>query len=163
MESLKFKAQSAVEFLLTYGWGILIISLAILAVASSPLFSNIFYSKYCYISPGFACSQFIVNSTGNLSIMLTQATGLNVNITQIACSTSVASPLPVSNQWVNVNIPLITGTGKRINFPCFVQDSTSPFKPKIGDLITLGAWLKVSIPGQSSPIVVKAVVSTVVT
>jgi hypothetical protein len=158
----KLKAQSAIEFLLTYGWGILIISLAIIAVASSPLFSNIFYSKYCYISPGFACSQFIVNSTGNLSIMLTQATGLNVNITQIACSTSVASPLPESNQWINVNIPLITGTSKRINFACFVQDSTTAFKPKIGDLVTLGAWLKVSIPGQSS-VIVKAVVSTVVT
>jgi len=157
------KAQSATEFLLTYGWGIVVISLALIAVFSSPLFSNVFYSKYCYISPGFACSQFIVNSTGNLSIMLTQAIGLNVNITQIACSTSAASPLPAPNQWINVNIPLITGTSKRINFPCFVQDSTTPFKPKIGDLVTLGAWLKVSVPGQSSPIIVKAVVSTVVT
>jgi hypothetical protein len=159
----KLKAQSAIEFLLTYGWSILVISLAIIAIASSPLFSNIFYSKYCYISPGFACSQFIVNSTGNLSIMLTQASGLNVNITGIACSTSVASPLPASSQWINVNIPLITGTGKRINFPCFVQNSTTPFKPKIGDLVTMGAWLRVSIPGQTSPVIVKAVVSTVVT
>jgi hypothetical protein len=159
----KLKAQSAIEFLLTYGWSILVISLAIIAIASSPLFSNIFYSKYCYISPGFACSQFIVNSTGNLSIMLTQATGLNVNITGIACSTSVASPLPASSQWINVNIPLITGTGKRINFPCFVQNSTIAFKPKIGDLVTMGAWLRVSIPGQNSPVIVKAVVSTVVT
>jgi hypothetical protein len=159
----KLKAQSAIEFLLTYGWSIVVISLAIIAIASSPLFSNIFYSKYCYISPGFACSQFIVNSTGNLSIMLTQASGLNVNITGIACSTSVASPLPASSQWINVNIPLITGTGKRINFPCFVQNSTTPFKPKIGDLVTMGAWLRVSIPGQNSPVIVKAVVSTVVT
>jgi hypothetical protein len=157
------KAQSATEFLLTYGWGIVVISLALIAIFSSPLFSNIFYSKYCYISPGFACSQFIVNSTGNLSMMITQATGLNVVVTKIACSTSVTSPLPANNQWVSVNIPLITGTSTRIKFPCFVGDTTTSFKPKLGDLVTLGAWLNVTIPGQTSPIIVKAVVSTVVT
>ncbi|MGB9703678.1 MAG: hypothetical protein ACPLXS_03135 [Candidatus Micrarchaeales archaeon] len=163
MEKQKIRAQSAVEFLLTYGWGILIISIAIIAIASSPLFSNPFYSRYCYISPGFGCSQFLINSSGNLSIMVIQATGMNVNITRIACSTFVASPLPSSSQWINVNIPLITGTSKRINFPCFVGSSTTPFKPALGSIATVGAWLSVNVPGQSSPIIVKAIVSTVVT
>jgi hypothetical protein len=81
------RAQTAAEFLVTYGWAILIISVIMVALFASGFFNpNNYASQQCILSSGFACLSYFSGSDGSLLINIQQATSAPVNITAIGCS-----------------------------------------------------------------------------
>jgi len=80
--------QSAMEFLTTYGWAILVI-IIILAML---FYLGIFnpkgkYANTCIFSPGHSCYTFKLGSgTGNIILDFGQATGNSIRVTGISCS-----------------------------------------------------------------------------
>ncbi|MEM0149283.1 MAG: hypothetical protein QXW10_00080 [Candidatus Micrarchaeaceae archaeon] len=113
------KAQSAMEYLMTYGWAILIISIALSALYMMGLFSPSSYiSSTCIFPADFSCLQDFMASNGTLSINVEQATESPIEITAIGCNSNVT----------DANMQLYTGSNAiyipiggnyTFNVPCY--------------------------------------------
>jgi hypothetical protein len=73
------KAQSAMEYLMTYGWAILIIAVVLGALFSLGVFSGAsLIGNACIAGPGFLCNGMALShTTGYLGITIGQSTGTN--------------------------------------------------------------------------------------
>ena len=76
--NMKLKAQSAMEYLITYGWAILIITLIVGALFTLGVLTNPIGSSVCVAGSGYYCSGLAYShSTGNLAVTIGQSTGVN--------------------------------------------------------------------------------------
>ncbi|MDE1762093.1 MAG: hypothetical protein KGH59_01550 [Candidatus Micrarchaeota archaeon] len=97
-----FKLQSAMEYLMTYGWAILIIAVVLGALFSLGIFSSgSLLGTACVAGPGFFCQSPVLAgpgaTAGNLSMTLGQSTGstfYNVGLGCAATSTTNGLPNP---------------------------------------------------------------------
>ncbi|MCX8202442.1 MAG: hypothetical protein N3G74_01395 [Candidatus Micrarchaeota archaeon] len=84
--SLTIKGQAATEFLVTYGWAILLV-LVIMAILYSSIFKPEFYvAERCDIGPGITCDNFYLNKTSaglNFTLYAHNSMGFDINITSI--------------------------------------------------------------------------------
>lgn len=91
------KAQSAMEYLMTYGWAILIIAVVLAALFSLNVFSGgANLGASCVGQPGFSCSQAEISSAGMLTLLLGQGIGYktyNVLLSCVASSNSLSANL----------------------------------------------------------------------
>ena len=95
------RAQSAMEYLMTYGWAILIIAVVLAALFSLGVFSGgNLLGNSCVASPGYSCTTATLspgtgtvglNSVDYLSFTLGQNTGSSINNVELACSATVTS------------------------------------------------------------------------
>lgn len=70
------KLQSAMEYLMTYGWALLIISIVIVALVSIGVFNGSPLGTTCIASPGFTCAvQTFSQASGNLTVTIGQDSG----------------------------------------------------------------------------------------
>jgi hypothetical protein len=94
------KFQSAIEYLITYGWAILIVTLVVGVLYTLGLFNPASLApSYCVFGGGaFICKNFSISSTGNLSLTLISNAPTPIIITKIACNAwgnlSSASTIP---------------------------------------------------------------------
>jgi len=80
------RGQSAMEFLMTYGWAILVM----VAVVSMLFYLGVLNPReqapnVCTMPAGFSCYGYKISSGGELTLDLTQATGHTLTVTEIAC------------------------------------------------------------------------------
>jgi hypothetical protein len=124
------KLQSAMEYLMTYGWAILI-----LAIVASVLFAIGAFSpgnsasQVCQLEAGFVCSNYYMVQNGILSVNIYQTTTTPINITAIGCNTN-STYIPT-----NTIVPqayLTIGGNKTINVQCY--KGTSPFSGQVDEL-----------------------------
>jgi len=118
------RAQAAIEFLMTYGWAILIM-LVVLGVlfylgVFSPQSSAV---SSCTISAGFTCVEYRLDDDGNLYLDLGQATGRTITVIGVGCSTSSAPAITDSEsvQIRSAGHAVVTGTG----VPCLNSTGTA--------------------------------------
>lgn len=70
------RGQAALEFLMTYGWAILVVLIAIGALAYFGVLNpKGILPKACIIGPGFNCDDFIVRSDGTGTFVLRNGVG----------------------------------------------------------------------------------------
>ncbi|MFP3215414.1 MAG: hypothetical protein RXR32_02610 [Candidatus Micrarchaeota archaeon] len=83
------KAQSAMEYLMTYGWAILIIGIALAAMFQMGLFNP---SKYvmstCTLPSGLTCGSFFLYPNGTLSVSIGNSLQDPINVTAIGCTSN---------------------------------------------------------------------------
>ncbi len=85
------KLQSAMEYLMTYGWAILIISIALSALYMMGLFSPSSYvSSTCIFPADFSCLEDFMSTSGVLTINIAQSTEAPIDITGIGCNSNVS-------------------------------------------------------------------------
>ena len=78
------KAQAAMEFLMTYGWAILVVLAAIGALAYfGVLKPQAFLPEQCILVPGVACLDFKVTSN-ETTLFLSNSLGRDIQITNLA-------------------------------------------------------------------------------
>jgi hypothetical protein len=82
------RSQAAIDFLTSYGFAILIISVAIYSVMALGVFNYQATPQYCYSVSPFTCIAYSINTTGVLSMVLSQSSGGTLTINGIACSTA---------------------------------------------------------------------------
>lgn len=86
---MEIKGQAAMEFLMTYGWAILVVLIAIGALAYFGVLSpQKFLPKSCIVSPGFSCEDTKVTTAG-IDIILRNGLGkdlTNVGIIASGCT-----------------------------------------------------------------------------
>jgi hypothetical protein len=86
------KAQSAMEYLMTYGWAILIIAVVLAALYSLGIFTgSSLAGASCIASPGYYCQNIALNSAGLLSFTFGQNTGTQIYNIQLACGATATT------------------------------------------------------------------------
>ncbi|VVC72231.1 Uncharacterised protein [uncultured archaeon] len=101
----RLHAQAAMEFLMTYGWAILIMLVVIAVLFYLGIFSPSTSSvKSCILPSGLSCYDFDLDSSGNLLLDLGQATGRTITVTGVGCSannsptlTTLYPPVPIES------------------------------------------------------------------
>jgi hypothetical protein len=125
------KLQSALEYLTTYGWAILIIAVALVTLFELGIFTPK-PDTQCIIEAGFSCSGYTLNSQGVLAFTLNQQTSHPVNITGIACyenGTLLAGQAPYNPPSNQVFMPV--GSSTTFYVQCF-SSQNNEFSGNLG-------------------------------
>lgn len=81
------KIQSTMEFLITYGWMILILSVVLSAFMALGVFNpGAIASTQCSLPIGLSCSVYSLAPNGLISVSLLQTTPMQINITAVGCN-----------------------------------------------------------------------------
>jgi hypothetical protein len=141
VEELKIKSQAAMEYLMTYGWAILIIALVLGVLYSLGILSpETFKPQICSLSAPFYCSGQYLDTNGFLTLTIAQGSGLTITINKIACvdkSLLLSNGLPSSpSYWSSVGVSIPSGSQRQIgNIICY-SSSGQPYSGKIGSVFS---------------------------
>ncbi len=82
------KGQAAMEFLMTYGWALLIVLVAIGVLATMGVFSGSkIAATVCILQPAFACEAVVkADTVGSVAIQLQQGLGTNLDDFRLSLS-----------------------------------------------------------------------------
>ncbi len=160
-----FKLQSAMEYLMTYGWALLIISIVIVALVSIGIFNGSPLGTTCIASPGFTCAiQTFSQANGNLTVTLGQDSGtpwstanvvfVNASQESTVQSSGLTSAL-LSNNANNLISGLASGTTTTISLPVL-----APGQAHVGQGISGYIWVQYTT-GSSSGAVTQAQLASV--
>jgi hypothetical protein len=128
------KAQPTIEYLMTYGWSILIIAAILGIIYQLGFFGGInFLSNSCSAQPGFLCTKGVLNTAGVLAFSLGYMGQSPLNITAVGCSNT---SLPTASMtWVGVNVPpLQSGQTEMFSVPCNLNGKNNIEAPFTGTL-----------------------------
>jgi len=147
-----FKAQSAMEYLMTYGWAILIIAVVLGALFSLGVFSGAsLLGTTCIASSGYLCTGLVLHG-GALSFTFGQSTGvdwLTANVFYLPSGS--ASPSSVPNSCANT----ISGglvSGQTVSVSLSNTANGCSFPTTIGGTIAGNIWAAYTTSSsQSTP------------
>ena len=125
--SKSLRGQSAMEYLMTYGWSILIIAIALVTLFELGLFngSGSGLPTTCVAQSGFLCSNPSIDTNGNVLISFGQSSGSTMIVQATACTNS--STPPSANQWLQqpINNPTFSnGATGTLGFQCKLTSNT---------------------------------------
>jgi len=153
-EKMMKKLQAAMEYLMTYGWAILIIALALGVLYSLGILNpSRLKPVMCMLPAPFSCQIQSFNVGGVLSITLAQGSGQTITINQIACVDnsllSSTTGLPTAG-WTTLSSPptITSGSAATITVTCYKAASTS-YTGTIGS--SFGGTLVINYALSSSP------------
>ncbi len=85
------RAQAAMEFLMTYGWAILVVLIAIGALAYFGVLNpSRFLPESCTIGPGLACTDFKIDTNGDGTLVIRNGMGQSLTEVTVAIWDSTA-------------------------------------------------------------------------
>ena len=143
------KLQSAIEYLSTYGWAILILSIVAVVfftflnlTASSP--------QECVLPAGLSCQNYFMTQNGLLTLNLFQSTSNPIGITAIGCTNpqSLANVIPV-NAITNPPDPLAIHHFPRIYHFIFAAFAERALHDQYLTLLPLRLSCQIQLKGSS--------------
>jgi len=161
----KFKAQSAMEYLMTYGWAILIIAVVLGALFSLGVFSgSSLLGTSCVASPGYYCQSPVLSTSGTLTFSFGQNTGATVYNAILCVEPQSQSPTQSAlifnnNNCTAPNTYLTLASGQTIN----PSITLSGFNGKpIGTPFTGYVWLSYNSSSSTGASNLIAKVATII-
>lgn len=145
------KIQSAMEYLVTYGWAILVIAVVLGILFYFGVFSPHSVSNSCIPESGYYCQRQTLSSNGSLSIQFSQVASNPITVTGISC-TNNQTAMPQITTLAN-SITLQSGDIQNLTFQC---GSGGP----IGTTFNGYLWLQYNAGSQTGLISRFAVIST---
>jgi len=125
-----FKLQSAMEYLMTYGWAILLLGIVLASLYALGLFSpSSFVQSQCLLQANFGCMNAYITSSGILTVNIEQNTQSPINITSIGCNSNAT----YSNM-KQISPPLDLPIGSNYTFTVQCYQGTSPYSGPVGSL-----------------------------
>ncbi len=118
MKYKTYKLQSAMEYLMTYGWAILIIAIALSALFALGVFKPT-VTNACIADSGYLCASPVMNTSGYLSVEFGTYNTQGMAITGLGCSKSSAAP----SSMTAVNMHFSTGQESTLLFECPVASN----------------------------------------
>jgi hypothetical protein len=135
------------EYLMTYGWAILIIAVVLGALFSLGVFSSSsLLGTACIATSGFLCqSPFLSHTTGGLSFILGQSTGVTMGNVLLACAaTSSASGLPNLPSTIIVGNGNAIAVGTPLGFSAIMGSGVASNSPIVGNSLISGYQVTVT-------------------
>ena len=128
------RSQSAIEFIMTYGWAIVAAVVALGIIYSLGIFSlSASGATGCVVIEGFSCTQPVMYSSGSLNVRLGQVGSGPKTITAVGCSQNSTKP----STWVATSVTLQSGQVQNFSFVCpGVQGS------KLGSVYQRTLWIQ---------------------
>ena len=130
-----FRAQAAMEYLVTYGWALLILFVVVAYLLTSGAFSaSSFAAQECVLQPDLSCSPFVIYREGpdtTLQFTLTNGLGFPINISSINYTTTgIGAPgrMVYSGTAPGGTIPSGARFGFNQTFPGDSQPSETDFR-----------------------------------
>jgi len=116
----RYKAQSAMEYLVTYGWAILVVAVVLSVLFTLGVFNgNNVAPNACLASPGYLCkSAAYDHTTGNVIVTLGQDSGnnwLTANIVFVSQSTPFKNGIPAISFTGFPANTILSGSGGLLN------------------------------------------------
>lgn len=156
------KAQSAMEYLMTYGWAILIIAIVLAALFSLGIFSSSsFTGTTCIASSGFLCSSPVWTS-GTLHVTLGQSTGTSwTNVTFFFVPAGTADPTSATALTANAFVygvvnsastntaPISLSSGQTVAATFDLNGTPTDYSKAPGTSATGALWVKYNVPSAS--------------
>ena len=157
------KAQSAMEYLMTYGWAILIIAIVLAALFSLGIFSSSsFTGTTCIATSGFICAS-PVWTGGILHVTLGQSTGTSwTGVTFFVVPSGGATPTSTTqvatalaaNAYITGTSPTIpTGgsmsSGQTGAYTFTLSDNATDFPTTVGSSASGTMWVEYTTPSAS--------------
>jgi len=94
------KAQAAMEFLMTYGWAILVVLVAIGALAYFGVLNpSRFLPESCTVGPGIGCDDFKVNAGGTATVVLRNGMGVELDAVTISLQSIAGTGCTAQDNW----------------------------------------------------------------
>ena len=126
----KFKAQSAMEYLMTYSWAILIIAIVLAALYMLGVFNaSNFVKTFCeFTSSSLECNNPILFPNGTLDFEISSYGSSPINLTSINCN---SNPAIFINSIVP-NVILNIGDNYSASLKCY--ENSTLFSGKIGQV-----------------------------
>jgi hypothetical protein len=119
------KAQAAMEFLMTYGWAILVVLVAIGALAYFGVLNpGKFLPSSCTIGPGLACGEFKVTNVATDNVDVWVRNGLGKSIQNITMSLNSAAGGACIAGTVNSST-IVDGAQQNFRFSCTDADNAN--------------------------------------
>lgn len=123
------KAQSAIEYLTTYSWAIIIIAITLGALYALGLFNpSSFVQSQCIFPADFGCLNIFYYANGIVTLNIEQSTPSPINVTAIGCN---AQGLTTNmTQYQNGNqIFMPIGSNITVASPCYANGSIYVTQP----------------------------------
>ncbi len=158
----KTKAQSAMEYLMTYGWAILIIAVILAALDFLGVFNTgTFIGPSCLATPGYLCSNPVMTANANgpnlLLFNFKQDSGetlYNVSFACAASSTSQGYPNVNVNSGFNTssNLTVLTsGSSVTVSgLECYSSNGNLFKDNPIGTIFSGTLWIRYNLQGYPS-------------
>jgi hypothetical protein len=113
------KGQTAMEYLMTYGWAILIIMVVVAVLFYLGVFNLGSTISQCTFPPGFTCvSNKLQATTAKLYLKLGQGTGHNIKIFGVNCTQQTSTATMASGAYIsylNSNASITAGVNDNIS------------------------------------------------
>lgn len=113
------KLQSAMEYLITYGWAILVLAIVISLLFALGVFSSNNNTNLCVINQGFGCLNYYMNTNGIAVLTITQTTATYINITGIGCSSDPNNEHVLAPQTASRQVYLAYGSAYNFTVQCY--------------------------------------------
>ncbi len=139
VDTMQSKLQSAMEYLMTYGWSILIIAVVLGALFGLGVFNGAAaLGSGCVAQPGFLCQMPVLSSNGLLSASIGQAAQQQITVIATGCSNTASEPSFVG---LRPSVELTNGQIlTSISFQCPLVSNT------IGSSFTGTLWIEYTTP-----------------
>ncbi len=170
------RAQAAIDFMTSYGVALLIIAIALYVIYSVGFLGPNVSTNTCTPEPGFSCGFFLLNTTGALTMRLSQATGGMIIIHGAACSsainttgsnpeygnvhvTNASAYYPSSTNTITLGkgINFYSGSTQTINVTCY--GSSGVASGTLGSSFFGYVWLNYTVPGYGTVVQEVAILS----
>lgn len=123
------KAQSAMEYLITYSWAIIIISVTLATLYALGLFNpSAFISNQCIFPADFGCLSAFLYANGTFNINLEQSTPVAINITAAGCNNAGLTTNMIPYNGANA-IYLPVGGNTSLSIQCYSNGSVFTSQP----------------------------------
>jgi hypothetical protein len=144
---MRKKAQAAMEFLMTYGWAILVVLVAIGALAYFGVLSpSKFLPQSCTIGSGISCNDFKV-STDQVQLVMRNGFGSNLdNVTVTIAGCTVSTEADGGDTWTDGSV--LGDTGGITLTGCSNGAAAARFKEDVNIVYTSSSGVTHNLTGQ---------------
>lgn len=121
-------AQSAIEYLTTYGWAIIIITVVLVAMFELGIFQPP-VSTTCVFPAEFGClTAILYSSTSQVNVTLQQSTQTSINITGYGCN-NMGNPTNMISLPTASQVPVAIGGSFTFNVLCYNNGTAVTITP----------------------------------